>query len=77
MDFARDNLKAAANFRKHGVLFDEAESVFDDPLAITVQDRQQSEQEPREIIIGHSGRGKLLIVCFVERAGVVRLINAR
>lgn len=77
MDFARNDYKAAANFRKHGVSFDEAESVFDDPLAIIVEDRQHSEQEPREVIVGHSETGRLLFVCFVERMGAVRLVSAR
>ena len=77
MDFARDDYKAAANFRKHRVSFEEAQSVFDDPLAITADDRQHFEQEPREIIIGHSEKGRLLFVCFVERIGVIRLISAR
>jgi uncharacterized DUF497 family protein len=44
-------LKAAANSQKHGVSFEEAQSVFRDPLAVTVEDRAHSEQEPREIII--------------------------
>lgn len=44
-------LKAAANSQKHGVSFEEAQSVFRDPLAVTVEDRVHSEQEPREIII--------------------------
>ena len=77
MDFARDNSKAAASFRKHGVSFEEAESVFDDPLAVTFEDRQHFEQEPREIVIGHSEEGRLLFVCFVEQAGLIRLISAR
>ncbi len=77
MNFARDNYKAAANFRKHGVSFDEAESVFDDPLAIIIEDRQHSKQEPREVIIGYSETGRLLFVCFVERQGAIRLISAR
>jgi uncharacterized DUF497 family protein len=77
MDFARDDYKAAANFRKHGVSFGEAEGVFDDPLAITAEDRQHSEQELREVIIGHSEGGRLLFVCFIERSGVIRLISAR
>ena len=77
MDFARDNYKAAANFRKHGVSFSEAETVFDDPLAVIAEDRQHSEQEPREVITEHSETGRLLFVCFVERAGAVRLISAR
>lgn len=77
MNFARDDYKAAANFRKHGVSFDEAESVFDDPLAVTADDRQHFEQENREIIIGHSQKVRLLFVCFVEGTGSIRLVSAR
>jgi len=77
MNFARDVLKAAANLQKHGVSFGEAETVFRDPPAVTVDDSWHSEQEPREIIIGHSYVGRLLFVCFVERTEAVRLISAR
>lgn len=70
-------LKAAANSQKHGVSFEEAQSVFRDPLAVTVEDRAHSEQEPREIIIGHSDKGRLLFVCFTERAENIHLISAR
>ncbi len=77
MNFARDNYKAAANFRKHGVSFDEAESVFDDPLAVTAEDRPHSEQEPREVIVGRSKTDRLLFVCFVEHEEAIRLISAR
>ena len=64
MSFVWDGLKAVANLQKHGVSFDEAQSVFRDPFAVTVEDRQHSETEPREIIIGHSDRYRLLFVCF-------------
>ena len=77
MNFARDALKAAANLQKHGVSLEEAESVFRDPLAVIVDDRRHSEQEPREIVIGHSDIGRLLFVCFVERTEAVRVISAR
>ena len=77
MNFARDDYKAAANFRKHGISFNEAESVFDAPLALIIEDRQYSEQEPREVIIGQSEAGKLIFVCFAERNKAIRLISAR
>lgn len=77
MDFARDNYKAAANFCKHGVSFNKAETVFDDPIAVTAEDWQHSEQKLREVVVGHSERGRLLFVCFVERNRVIRLISAR
>lgn len=77
MGFVWDTLKAVANRQKHGVTFDEALSVFQDPLAVMVDDFGHSEQEPREIIIGHSDQARLLFVCFTERAEDVRLISAR
>jgi uncharacterized protein len=71
--------KAESNQRKHGIAFDEAASVFNDPLAVIFDDEEHStEQETREIIIGHSTKNRLLLVCFTERAeNVVRLVSAR
>ena len=69
--------KAAANLRKHGVAFEEAVSVFGDPLARIFDDPDHSDGERREIIVGYSKRPRLLIVGFTERGGRVRLINAR
>jgi uncharacterized protein len=77
MSFIWHTLKSAANLQRHGVAFEEAQSVFRDPLAVTVDDEIHSEQEPREIIIGHSDRGRLLFVCFTERGEDIRLISAR
>jgi uncharacterized DUF497 family protein len=77
MSFLWNPLKAAANVQLHGVTFEEAESIFRDPLAVTVEDQIHSELEPREIIIGHSDKGRLLFVCFTERAEGIRLISAR
>jgi uncharacterized protein len=73
-----DRRKAESNLRKHGVSFDEAGTVFRDPLAIIFDDETHSAREYREIIIGHSTRGRLLLVCFTEKAGnVVRIFSAR
>jgi hypothetical protein len=70
--------KAAANLRKHGVSFDEASTVFRDPLARIFDDEDHSEDETREIIVGHSVTGRLLLVSFVERMeNVIRIISAR
>lgn len=77
MSFIWNTLKSTANVQVHGVSFEEARSVFRDPLAVTVEDQIHSEQEPREIIIGHSDKGRLLFVCFTERAQDIRLISAR
>ncbi len=62
MQFTWDPTKAASNLRKHGVSFD---------------DPHHSARESREIIVGHSTGGRLLLVSFTERSGVIRLISAR
>lgn len=73
-----DNRKATANLAKHGVAFEEASSVFGDPLAVIFDDEDHSQDELREIIIGHSLRQRLLLVSFTEREeGIVRIISAR
>jgi len=63
--------------RTHGVSFTEACTVFDDPLARIHDDPEHSEFEEREIIVGQSGSGRLLMVSFAERDEVIRLISAR
>lgn len=75
--FEWDRVKAESNFRKHGVGFDEAQTVFLDELSITVPDREHSQTEERLIILGLSNRRRLLVVSFVERGDRLRLINAR
>ena len=78
MRFEWDPAKAASNIRKHGVSFDEAVTVFRDPLAFIFDDTTHSEQEHREIIIGMSTLRRMILVCFVERLeDVVRIISAR
>ena len=76
--FEWDRRKGAANLRKHGVSFDEASTVFHDPLTLIFDDEDHSEDETREIAIGHSVTGRLLLVSFVERTeNVIRIISAR
>jgi uncharacterized protein len=77
MMFDWDPDKAASNLTKHGVSFDEAKTVFDNPLAVIFDDVAHSMGEQREIMIGHSQSDRLLLVSFVERSGVIRLISAR
>lgn len=77
MDFAWDPAKAAGSVQKHQVSFEEAQTVFDDPLAANFEDEPHSGVEVREFIVGHSDRGRLLLVCFTERRGGIRLISAR
>jgi len=76
MEFEWDPAKDRANRRKHGIRFHEAMSVFADPTARVFDDRDHSADEMREIIIGHSERELLLVVCFTERNGNIRIISA-
>lgn len=77
MKFVWDTTKSIANLQKHRVSFEEAETVFNDPLAVTVNDQRHSEAELREIIIGHSDFDRLLFISFTERSEDIRLISAR
>ena len=69
--------KAAANLRKHGVPFEEATTVFGDPLAMNMPDPDHSLNEERFILLGLSHRLRLLVVAYVERGVQTRLISAR
>ncbi len=69
--------KAAVNETKHRVSFEEAVTVFSDPLARIFDDPDHSSVEAREIIIGHSNKERLLVICFTERGDAVRLFSAR
>jgi hypothetical protein len=62
---------------KHGVSFEEAETVFDDSLLIDFYDPDHSEDEARYLIVGVSNRKRLLIVSYTERGDSIRLISAR
>ena len=76
--FEWDSAKANVNLKKHKVSFDEASTVFGDPLAKIFFDEDHSTQENRELIIGHSENNRLVLVSFTERrADVVRIISAR
>jgi uncharacterized protein len=75
--FEPNPVKAKANLAKHGVSFEEAQTVFLDSLSISGQDPDHSYDEERRIIIGRAATGNLLIVSFVERSGMIRLISAR
>jgi uncharacterized DUF497 family protein len=69
--------KAVSNRRKHGISFEEASTVFPDPLARIEWDADQSELEARELILGKSFSGRLLVVSFVQRGSAIRVISAR
>jgi len=76
--FEWDERKAVANLSKHDVSFEEAQTVFYNPLACIFDDEGHSADELREIIVGHSNANRLLLVCFTERVpGLIRVISAR
>ena len=77
MHFEWDDSKAKANEAKHGLAFAEAVSCFYDPDQIAFYDPDHSESEDREILIGHSNQGKLVMVSYTLRGDAVRLISAR
>ena len=75
--FEWDESKARSNVRKHGVSFQEAVTVFDDPMSITLDDPEHSDYERRFVTIGFSSRGRLLVVCHSDRHDRIRIINSR
>ncbi len=76
--FEWDTRKAATNARKHGIEFQDAIAVFDDPLARIFPDAWLSQHEPREIIIGPLRDRRLCLVVFTEiGADHLRIISAR
>ena len=77
MNFEWDPAKARRNRRKHRVSFQEAASVFGDPLAITYPDPDHSESEQRFLTVGMSSAGRVLIVAHADRNENIRIISAR
>ena len=76
LEFEWDASKAKLNYIKHEVRFDDAISVFRDPLARLFDDPDHTATEPRTILVGHSAN-RLLVVSCTERRGRIRLISAR
>ena len=77
MEFDWDPQKAATNLAKHEVSFEEAATVFSDPLGRIVADPRHSSEEERFVLLGLSRGQRLLAVMYVERAGTIRIISAR
>jgi hypothetical protein len=77
--FEWDPDKSAANARKHGVTFEEAESVFADEQALLIDDPDHSEAEERFVLLGLSARLRVLVVvhCYREDDAVIRIVSAR
>jgi uncharacterized DUF497 family protein len=77
MDFDWDEDKAAANFKKHGISFEEAKAVFGDPFSVTIDDPAHSASEYRFVDIGTSNSGMILALAYAERGRTIRLISCR
>jgi len=77
VEFEWDPVKAQNNLTKHGVSFDEAATVFGDPLAVTIDDPDHSQDEQRFLTTGLSKRQRLVILAHADRGGRVRMITAR
>jgi uncharacterized protein len=78
MRFGWDRLKDEENRTKHGVSFEEASSVFADPLAATIPDPDHSQAEMRFLTMGLSSTGRLVVVSHTEEDDdLFRIISAR
>lgn len=77
LGFEWDADKTAANLRKHGVSFPEAQTAFHDPLSATIEDERHSVEEDRFVLFGTSERGRLLAVMHTYRGDTVRIFSAR
>ena len=77
--FEWGSVKAAANLKKHGVSFDDAQSIFYDEFALQFFDAENAATEDRFLMLGMSSEAMLLLVCHCERDGgdTVRIISAR
>jgi len=79
VSFEWDEKKNSSNFKKHGVWFEEAQTVWADPRSTEFHDPEHSQDEDRFIRVGYSSASRLLLVVFCERArgSVIRIIGAR
>jgi uncharacterized DUF497 family protein len=77
LTFEWDEAKARRNELKHGVTFEEARTIFNDPFAMTISDPDHSDEEERWLDIGLSSRGTLLVVWYTERGENIRIIGCR
>jgi uncharacterized DUF497 family protein len=76
-NFEWDADKAQANLEKHKVSFDEATTVFSDPLSVTISDPDHSLGEQRYVDIGMSDQSRILVVVYTERGTNIRIISCR
>lgn len=75
--FEWDRTKAERNLRKHGVSFEEAATVFGDPLSRTIEDPLHSASEDRFVTVGESFRQRVLVVVHTDRDDRIRIISSR
>ena len=77
--FEWDTAKATSNRKKHGISFEEAQSVFYDEFAVQFVDEDNAVSENRFLMLGFSDEARLLIVCHCERdeGNIIRIISAR
>lgn len=75
--FEWDVRKARRNLKTHGVSFEEASTVFGDPLSLTIPDPLHSKKEDRLVTLGLSSLGRFLVVVMTEREDRIRIISAR
>ena len=77
LSFEWDPRKAASNFAKHGVSFEEAATAFGDPLSLSIPDASHSQLETRLVLLGQTRPGRLVVVVPTERDLTIRLLGAR
>lgn len=77
LTFEWDEEKAKRNLKKHGVSFEEAKMVFNDPFSITIPDPLHSDDEQRFIDIGNTPKERVLVVAYTERGSNIRIISCR
>jgi len=79
LEFDWDPAKATANLKKHGISFEEAQTVFHDEFAVQFHDESHPSEEDRFLLLGMSSQAHLLLVCHCERSDgrVIRIISAR
>ena len=79
ISFLWDPKKSNLNLKKHGVSFEEAQTIFYDDLACLIDDVEHSGEEERFLLLGLSNRLRFILVCHCYRlsGGVIRIISAR
>ena len=77
MNFEWDPIKARGNASKHSITFDDAATVFGDPLALTFPDPDHSHEEDRFVTFGSMANGEMVVVSHTDREDSIRIISAR